>query len=218
MAQTQTPKWPADHAEKHAAAPGGTIGPYAVLLADPPWHYWTYNARSKGGRGAAAHHYQTLHAAELAALPVRSLAARDAALLMWATMPTLPEALALMAAWGFSYRTVAFTWIKLNRDGSPFLGLGHYTRGNAELCLLGTRGRVPRLARDVPQVIMARRREHSRKPDQQYGLIERLFGDVPRVELFARQCWPGWSQAFSNQARLYPAQPPLTLPCLEAAG
>ncbi|MGB9886280.1 MAG: MT-A70 family methyltransferase [Moorellales bacterium] len=163
---------------------------YAVILADPPWKYRVYDD-SDARHGAAAAHYPTMTAREIAALPVARLAHPNAALFLWATMPCLQEALEVMRAWGFTYKTVAFTWVKLTRGGALYLGLGHYTRGNAELCLLGIRGRMRRKSARVSQIIIAPRREHSRKPEEQYERIMQLF-DGPYLELFARRRWPGW--------------------------
>ena len=186
-------------------------GKYRVILADPPWYYEALNgdhyvgATQEGHGKRRVRHFEGMRLEQLQALPVRALAAKDAALFMWATMPHLPEALQLFEAWGFTYRTCAFTWTKINRDGSPFAGQGFYTRQNTELCLLGIRGRLQRKAYNVRQVILARRREHSRKPDEQYGRIMALY-DGPYLELFARQRWPGWD-VWGNQAGKFPAQP-----------
>ena len=112
---------------------------------------------------------------------------------LWATFPQLPEALRLIHAWGFTYKTVAFVWLKQNRKaGGWFYGLGFWTRGNAEVCLLATRGHPKRQAANVHQFIISPIREHSRKPDEAREKIVALMGDVPRVELFARQSTPGW--------------------------
>lgn len=189
-------------------------GPYRVILADPPWCYWCFANGRSGAHGAAEHHYPTMSDAELAALPVAALAdPRGSALLLWATYPCLTDALALMAAWGFQFKTVAFTWVKRNKSGGFFLGLGHYTRGNAEICLLGTRGRpLKRRDASVEQLIISTRREHSRKSDQQYERIERLFGaDIPRLELFARTAWPGWD-SYGREVGKFPVQPQLAIP------
>ena len=130
---------------------------------------------------------------ELCAPPVADLAAPDSALFLWATFPQLPEALRLIKAWGFTYKSVAFVWLKQNRK-SPgwFYGLGFWTRGNAEICLLATRGRPKRAARDVKQVILSHVERHSQKPEEARRRIEALMGDVPRIELFARASPPGW--------------------------
>ena len=130
---------------------------------------------------------------ELCALPVADLAAPDSALFLWATFPQLPEALRLIEAWGFTYKSVAFVWLKKNRKAdSWFYGLGFWTRGNAEVCLLATRGHPKRQAANVHQFIISPIQEHSRKPEEAREKIVALMGDLPRVELFARQTPPGW--------------------------
>ena len=130
---------------------------------------------------------------EICALPVADLAAPDSVLFLWATFPQLPEALRLIKAWGFQYKSVAFVWLKKNRKSENwFYGLGFWTRGNAEVCLLATRGHPKRQAANVHQFIIAPIQEHSRKPDEARDKIVALMGDVPRVELFARQSPPGW--------------------------
>jgi len=169
---------------------------YPVILADPPWSYRVYHESDDlAVRGLATRHYPTMTLAAIEALPVADLAAPDAALFLWVTMPCLPEGLAVLRSWGFTYKTCAFSWLKTTKAGRPCFGTGHYTRANTELCLLGTRGRVRRRdapdARNVEQVILAPRREHSRKPDEQYARIERLFGG-PYLELFARHEQPCW--------------------------
>lgn len=131
---------------------------------------------------------------ELCALPVAEIAAPDSALFLWATFPQLPEALRLIKAWGFKYKTVAFVWLKKNpkKPDGWYMGLGHWTRANAEVCMLATRGHPHRQAANIHQFIIAPLREHSRKPDEAREKIVALMGDVPRVELFARQSPPGW--------------------------
>ena len=126
------------------------IGGYSIIYADPPWQY----QRSKV-QGAAENHYPTMSIDELCALPVAEIAAPDSALFMWATFPQLPEALRLIKAWGFNYKSVAFVWLKKNKKAdSWFYGLGFWTRGNAEICLLATRGHPKRQAADVHQFII----------------------------------------------------------------
>ena len=127
------------------------------------------------------------------ALPVSELAAKDCTLFMWVTFPCLQEAFQVLEAWGFTYKTVAFVWVKQNRiSDSLFWGMGYWTRANAELCLLATRGHPKRAAKDVHQVIISHVEKHSRKPDEVRKRIERLMGDQPRIELFAREKSPGW--------------------------
>ena len=144
-------------------------------------------------QGAAENHYPTMGIDELCALPVADIAAQDSALFLWATFPQLPEALRLIKAWGFSYKSVAFVWLKKNKKAdSWFYGLGFWTRGNAEICLLATKGHPHRQAANIHQFIVSPIKEHSKKPDEARGKIVALMGDLPRVELFARQTPPGW--------------------------
>lgn len=164
---------------------------YSVILADPPWSYrgLTHHKMILGAKD----HYNTMACSDIAALPVESLAGKDCFLFLWATPPCLPEAMHVLSAWGFKYVTIAFTWIKTNpKAGTYFFGIGYYTRSNAELCLLGKRGKPNVASRHVSSLIVAPRRQHSQKPDEVYSRIETLCGDVPRIELFARQRWNGW--------------------------
>ena len=112
---------------------------------------------------------------------------------MWATFPQLKEALQLIKAWGFQYKTVAFVWLKTNRkSGTWFYGLGFWTRGNAEICLLATKGHPKRQAKNVHQFIVSPIEAHSKKPDVAREKIASLMGDLPKIELFARKESPGW--------------------------
>ena len=164
------------------------IEKYPIIYADPPWRY-----SAKKVQGAAENHYPTMSIDELCALPVAELAANDSALFMWATFPQLPEALRLIRAWGFTYKSVAFVWLKKNRKAdSWFYGLGFWTRANAEVCLLATKGHPKRQAADIHQFIISPIEAHSKKPDETRDKIVALMGDLPRVELFARQTSPGW--------------------------
>ncbi len=180
---------------------GGTSAQrYRVVYADPPWTFATYSAKGRG-RCADAH-YDVMGLDGLKALPVAEWAEDDAILLMWATDPLLPQAFALIEAWGFKYKTVGFYWAKLNRSGAGyFTGLGYWTRANVEQCLLATRGKPKRKAKDVARLVVAPRREHSRKPDEVYGRIERL-ADGPYLEMFARNARPGW-HGWGNQLGLF---------------
>ena len=163
-------------------------GTYEIIYADPPWRY-----SAKKVQGAAENHYPTMSIDELCALPVAELAAKDSALFMWATFPQLPEALRLIRAWGFTYKSVAFVWLKKNKKAdSWFYGLGFWTRANAEVCLLATKGHPKRQAADIHQFIISPIEAHSKKPDETRDKIVALMGDRPRVELFARQTPPGW--------------------------
>lgn len=138
--------------------------------------------------------------AQLQALPVASLAADNAALFLWSCWPSLfRDVPALLEAWGFEYKTCAFLWVKARPAGSGFhFGLGYYTRGNTEPCLLAVRGRMPVKAHDVPQVLYSPLERHSKKPDETYTRIERLYPGMDYVELFARQRRPNWA-AWGNE-------------------
>ena len=166
-------------------------GKFAAILADPPWQFVAW---AKGGRKAPDRHYSTMTPEDIMALPVSALAAEDCCLFLWATRPMIPEALAVIAAWGFTYKTEAFTWVKVYADKprTPRMGLGYWTRANTEPCLLATRGHPKRLHKDVGQVIAAPIREHSRKPDETHERIERLVAG-PYLELFARAPHEGWT-------------------------
>jgi N6-adenosine-specific RNA methylase IME4 len=165
---------------------------YKVILADPPWQFenWT----ESGTRKNASSHYSCMSRGELQSLPLGHLAAPDCALFLWATYPTLEQALDLIRAWGFRYSTVAFTWAKRTAlDTGWHMGLGYTTRANAEICILAANGKLGRpKRRDVRSLIVEPIREHSRKPDRVRSDIEALF-DCPYVELFARSRRPGWA-------------------------
>lgn len=135
---------------------------YGVIYADPPWRYKAWR-----GHGMVEKHYPTMVLEDIMALPVGELADKDCALFLWATLPMLKEALQVIKAWGFQYKTTAFVWIKLNRQGSGiFWGMGYWTRANAEICLLATRGHPKRRAKNIHQVIISHVEEHSKKPEE----------------------------------------------------
>ena len=169
---------------------------YGVILADPPWKY---NNLRTVAQGAAVAQYPTMSVEELLSLPVRELAADDCALFLWATMPQLDVALDIMADWGFDYVTCAFTWVKKTKHGKWWSGMGFYTRANAELCLLGKRGRPKVQDTCQPQLIVAERGRHSAKPEEARQRIEKLF-QGPYIELFARTRVPGWD-AWGNEVK-----------------
>lgn len=164
---------------------------FSVIYADPPWEFKVYSG--KGKDRSADRHYSTGGLDAIKALPVATLAAENCALLMWAVMPELPGALEIIKAWGFEYKTVGFTWIKQNKSGEGlFWGMGYWTRANAEVCLLATKGSPERQARDVHQVLLSPVTEHSRKPDEFHARIERLLRG-PYLELYARREREGWT-------------------------
>lgn len=193
---------------------------YSIILLDPPWRYNSRANHKTRFRGGAEGHYPLMTMAEIAALPIADIAAKNCAVLMWCTFPYLDKQIKLFDHWGFRFRTQFMTWVKLNPKGydfpgddptfklgkqyvlysdglfhSVFFGVGYYAKSNPEVLLLGMRGQVPTISDTVTSVLLAPRREHSRKPDETHGKIEAVFGDIPRVELFARQPTPGWACA-----------------------
>lgn len=170
---------------------------YSIIYADPPWQY---TSKPVSPNREATNHYSTMALEEIKGLGVERIANKNSVLFLWATCPCLPEAFEVMEAWGFKYKTVGFTWAKLNKnqeveslDRRFFMGMGSYTRGNVELCLVGVRGKgLKRLDFGVRQLVLAPRREHSRKPDEVRDRIVKLYGDLPRIELFAREKVVGW--------------------------
>ncbi len=207
---------------------------YKLIYGDPPWRH---DDRADSGKRGAAHKYKTMSLTDLIAMKpqIDQWADKDCALCIWAVFPMLPEAFALLTAWGFKYRTIPFVWVKTNERAltrfremlrkafslcgfgfrasvadkiadhilgflgtasiyivSLFWGMGHWTRANAEVVLLGTRGRPPRLSKGVHSVVVSVIREHSQKPNEVRIRLLELFGDVSRIELFARDRSPGW--------------------------
>ena len=171
---------------------------YDVIYADPPWRFLTYS--EKGKNRSAERHYPTMAKEDIKALPVKRISAKDSVLFLWVTAPCLIEGLELIKAWGFTYKTVAFAWVKQNkRNDKPFMGLGYYTRANAEYCLIATKGKVlKRQSRSVSSVIISHIERHSKKPDKVRKRIVELYGERPRIELFAREKADGWD-CFGNE-------------------
>jgi len=165
---------------------------YPIILADPPWRFEVYE-RETGLDNAPEAHYPTMELAEICSLPIGKLATPDAVLFMWTTAPHLQQAFEVLAAWGFVYCT-HFAWVK-DRPA-----LGYWVRNQHELLLIAKRGDPPTpKGGDRPSsVINAPRREHSRKPDEVYELIERMYPELPKIELFARGTRNGW-HAWGNE-------------------
>lgn len=161
---------------------------YQIIYADPPW---VYKDKSKSHGGGAESHYVCTPTDELSKLCVP--ADNNSVCLMWVTYPQLEEGLKLLKTWRFKFKTVAFTWVKTNKDGSIYMGMGRHTRANAEICLLGVRGKgLPRINAGIYQTQLHARTRHSEKPKAFRSDIERLYGNATRIELFARQKTEGW--------------------------
>ena len=157
---------------------------YNVIYADPPWSFKTYS--NKGKDRSPEKHYNVMSFKDICNMPVNNIANDNAVLLMWVIDPLLDKAFEVINAWGFKYKTVAFTWAKTNMKSDGFFtGLGYWTRGNPEMCLLATKGRPKRINKDVAQLVVAPRGRHSEKP-LLHGEIERLC-EGPYIELFARK-------------------------------
>jgi len=169
---------------------------YKVIYCDPPWHY-----NNKKSNGAAINHYPTMKQKELIKMSsfIDEIAGDPCYLLMWATYPLLAESLELVNAWGFKYKTVAFTWVKKYANGNYSIGGGNYTRSNAEICILGVKGDVKVKddikSRSINQIIETNDqglRKHSRKPAEAKQRIDTLFGKCNKIELFARESTGDW--------------------------
>lgn len=185
-----------------ARALAGVIGTYSTILADPPWRF-----QNRTGKIAPEHkrlkRYDTMSTPEICALPVLSHAAARSHLYLWVPNALLADGLAVMKAWGFQYKG-NLVWYKTRKDGGPDgRGVGFYFRNVTELLLFGTRGRLRTLKPGRTQVnlITSRKQEHSRKPDEIYGVIESC-SPGPYLELFARFKRPDWIQ-WGNELEAY---------------
>ena len=171
---------------------------YKIIYADPPWQY--RDKRDKHPRicGGARSHYSTMPLEDIKKLPIESISDDNAMLFLWATFPMLKEALEVIEAWGFTYKTLGFSWIKTYPNGKPFFGIGWYTKSNAEVCLIGIRGKPWKASNSVSSVIISTKGKHSEKPPEVREKIVQFLGDVPRIELFAREVIDGWDR-WGNQ-------------------
>lgn len=166
---------------------------FNVLYVDPPWRY--SDSASSGKRGAVFK-YKDMSTAQICKIPVRTIAADDCTLFLWATMPMLPDALEVMKSWGFTYKTVAFVWAKSTKNGKWHWGMGNWSRACAEVVLLGIRGEIKRKSGSVHSLVVEpilRGQKFSAKPEEVRKRIVKLMGDVPKCELFAREEVEGWT-------------------------
>lgn len=184
---------------------------YQIIYADPPWQYSTGKVGERCWGPEA--HYPTMATEDICKIPVKDIADDNAILFLWATFPKLWEAKPVIESWGFEFKTVAFVWVKVNKRTDPdqlfmgayetfyyddFYGMGMWTRSNAEICLLATRGNLKRQSTKVKQLIYEPIGRHSEKPALVRDRIVELCGDLPRVELFARKTAAGWD-AWGNE-------------------
>ena len=167
------------------------MGKYQLIYADPPWQY---KDQAKAGHRGACHKYEVMDLEAIKQLPIKQLADPMGCLLaMWHVPPMPQEALEVVVAWGFQLKTFkGFTWHKLTKHGKSHFGMGNWTRANTEDCLFATIGKPTRVNASVRQFIQAPIGQHSEKPNEVREKLVQLLGDVPRIELFARQAFPGW--------------------------
>ena len=165
---------------------------YNIIYADPAWTY-RKSGGIKNGRGLAKKYYKTMELDEIKNLPIKNICAKNCYLFLWTTAPIMPEAIEVLKAWGFNYFTIVFTWIKINKkSNSLFWGMGNSSRANPEFVLLGRKGKLDRVDRGVHSVIIEKIDKHSKKPNEVRDRIVKLYGDLPRIELFARERAKGW--------------------------
>ena len=165
---------------------------YQIIYADPPWNY-PKTGGTKNSRGMAKQFYSTMTIdSMMRCLSVQDFADDNCALFLWCPYPKLEDGLQIIKNWGFTYFGLAFNWIKKTKNNKDFFGMGYYTRANPEPCLLAIKGKLKPKIHNMPQIVYAQIKEHSEKPSIIRNKIVELMGDLPRIELFARQKTEGW--------------------------
>lgn len=163
---------------------------YKIIYADPPW---SYNDKLNLQNEGASLHYKTLSLEELKSLDINSICDKDCILFLWVTRPMMPVAIELVKAWGFKYKTIAFTWVKTNpKSKTYFKGIGRWVMGCTESVILATKGKPQRVVKNIHELVVSSRSKHSKKPNEVRELIVKLMGDKSRIELFAREKVEGW--------------------------
>lgn len=164
---------------------------YNIIYADPPWSFKHYSDKGKGK--SPDNYYKCFDIEYIKNMPIRELTAENCILFLWVTYPFLEKCFEVIKAWGFQYKTVGFTWVKKNKKSEGwFWGMGYWTRSNAEICLIATKGSIVRQSNSVSQIVISPIEEHSKKPDIVREKITQLVGTLPRIELFARKKTKGW--------------------------
>ncbi len=163
---------------------------YQIIYADPPWNSNTQFGRDK--RKGNIQHYPLMNLGDIKNLPVSDIADKNCILFLWVVDTQLFDSREVIESWNFEYKTVGFTWIKKTTMGKDHFGVGMWTRKNPEMCLIATKGKPKRINAGIRQLQYYIVREHSRKPDEIRDRIVELVGDLPRIELFARQKVDGW--------------------------
>ena len=163
---------------------------YNIIYADPAWNYETW---SEGASRNVKGKYKTMSMQQIWELPIQEITDDNCILFLWVTYPKLIDCIKTIEKWGFTYKTCGFSWIKKNKKADSFFwGMGYWTRANNEICLLATKGKPKRISSSVHQIIYEPVRKHSQKPDTVRDRIVELCGDIPRIELFARNKIDGW--------------------------
>ena len=171
---------------------------YKIIYADPAW---SYSDKALAGNRGASCKYDVMTLELIKALPVNTIADDDCILFLWATYPLIQEALDVIKAWGFTYKTKAFTWVKKTKIGTYFMGMGNWTRANDEIVLLAVKGKPKRVDCGISSIVVTDIQEHSEKPDEVRQRIVKLCGDISRIELFARTKIHGWD-TWGNDSKL----------------
>jgi len=186
---------------------------YNIIYADPPWVFKTYS--DKGKTKSAENHYACEDIDWINSLPISDIADDNCILFLWVTFPLLEKSFEVIKSWNFKYSTCGFVWIKTNKNFDTkqtsfiptdsfdsFMGLGYWTRSNAEICVIAKKGSIKKKSSSIHQVVYEPIREHSRKPDIVRDKIVELCGDLPRIELFARTEIQGWDN-WGNETKKY---------------
>ena len=164
---------------------------YQIIYADPPWYYKNY-ANQTASRWVG-NQYFLMSEQDICNLPINNIAADNCILFLWITAPQFETAFKVINAWGFKYKTLGFCWVKKNKKKDSFFwGMGYWTRSNVELCLIAVKGRPKRINTSIHQIVYSPIEKHSKKPDIVRDKIVKLVGDLPRIELFAREWHFGW--------------------------
>jgi len=167
---------------------------YKTIYADPPWYFRSYSEKGEGRN--AIKHYKCMSLSDICNLPISTISDDNCVLLMWVVDPFLEQAFRVIDSWGFTYKTVGFTWAKTNQKSLGFsTGLGYWTRSNPEMCLLSTKGNPKRVSKSVKQLVVSSRREHSRKPDEMHTYIEQLL-EGPYIS--TKEGWDSWGNEITK--------------------
>ena len=169
---------------------------YNIIYADPPWKFSSakYQDGNRGFGNRVENFYQTMDSKQICSLPVKDISEENSILFIWVTDSHLLEGLDVIKSWGFTYKTIGFTWVKKYKSGSYCYNFGHYTLKSTEICLIGLKGKLKNIKKcnNVKGLVFANRTRHSEKPNEVRNRIVKLCGDIPKIELFARQKIEGW--------------------------